>query len=510
MARKKTTAKRWPPNVGINNGNVRYRRQIPKDLVSIAGRSVYSEYLTSLTPESSFEEAYEASKPVTARYEVLVKSLRNSSIDAYTENEIEALAAAYLKDAGLAPGALAPHMVGPEFLKKHGLEGMEEELGRSVTTTDLMILCFPSIVDPITRRDAAKTGLERLRAEFGIDENGLFTDSLKAQPTIQEIAQYRAAEVATNMRTRQPRTLSWWWNDYLEYKNLTDPSDRATKRKQRHWERCLLRVGDHISTPDSQQVIDDALEEQVEARLLETTPATCKRELSEVLSALNRMAKKQRPKWPRFEIPELRKHKPRERKALSVDEQITLVSYCLEHADDWLSSVFLLELQGGMMAEEISNLDPNDLHLEGDYPHVVLRTGKTVARPRVIPIVLGLKVIKDNILEAISRLSAVKEPSATPRKRLKKLFDGKFSSHSLRHTVRINGTSRNVNPLMMEAICGWSGSNINPLMLDYGNAGLADSAESIREIFQASREIHKHLMHLEEQPFMASNVSRIR
>jgi len=509
MARKKTGSKRWPPNIGVNNGNVRYRRQIPKDLTSIAGKRVYQEYLTTLTPESSFDEAFEAAKPVTLRYEALIKSLKNSSIDAYTENEIEALAAAYLKDTGLAPGALAPHMVGPEFLKRYGLEGIEEELGRSVTTTDLMLLFFPGIADPIAQRDLAKK-IGKLRGDLGISDKGLFTDGLRTQPTVQEIAQYRAAEVATNLRSRQPRTLSWWWKDYLEYNNLTDPSDRTTQRKQRHWERFLLRVGDHIITPDSQQIIDDALEEQVEARLREVSPATCKRELSEVLSALNRMAKKQRPKWPDFKMPELRKHEPKERKPLSVDEQIILVSHCLEHADDWLSTVFLLELQGGMMAEEISNLDPNDLHLKSDYPHVVLRTGKTVARPRVIPVVLGLKVIKDNILEAISRLRAVKEPSATPRKRLKKLFDGKFSSHSLRHTVRINGTSRNVNPLMMEAICGWSGSNINPLMLDYGKAGLADSSESIREIFQASREIHQHLMHLEEQPAVAPNVSRIR
>lgn len=510
MARKKTGSKRWPPNIGVNNGNVRYRRQMPKDLSSIAGKKVYQEYLSTLTPESSFEDAYEAAKPVTARYEALVKSLKNSSIDAYTENEIEALAAAYLKDTGLAPSGLALHMVGPEFLKKHGLEDIEDVLGRPVTTTDLMLLFFPRIADPIARRDAAQTEIQKLRAGLGINEKGLFTDGLRAEPTIQEIAQYRAAEVATNVKSRQPRTLSWWWNDYLEYNNLTDPSDRVTKRKQRHWERFLARLGDHIITPDSQQIIDDALEEQVEARLREVSPGTCKRELSEVLSALNRMAKKQRPKWPDFKMPELRKHEPKERKPLSVDEQIALVSHCLEHADDWLSTVFLLELQGGMMAEEISNLDPNDLHLESDYPHVVLRTGKTVARPRVIPIVLGLKVIKDKILEAISRLSAVKEPSATPRKRLKKLFEGKFSSHSLRHTVRINGTSRNVNPLMMEAICGWSGSNINPLMLDYGKAGLADSSESIREIFQASREIHQHLMHLEEQPAVAPNVSRIR
>ena len=510
MARKKTTAKRWPPNVGVNNGNVRYRRQIPKALVSVAGRSVYSEYLTSLTPESSFEEAYEAAKPVADRYSVLVKSLRNSSIDAYTENEIESLAAAYLKDAGLAPSALAPHMIGPEFLKKHGLAGAEEALGRPLTTTDLMLVFFPRITDTITRRNATEAEIRKLRAELGIDGNGLFTDGLKPQPTIQEIAQYRAAEVAANVRGRQPRTLSWWWNDYLAFRGWTDPSVRATKRIQTHWNRFIIRVGDHIISPASQQVIEDALDEQIEARLQDVTPATCKRELSEVLSALNRMGKKQRPKWRRFEMPELPKHHANERKPMSKEEQLDLVTYCLRHHDDWLSAVFLLELQGGMMAEEISSLDPDDLHLAGDYPHIVLRRGKTVARPRVIPIVLGLRVVKNNIEEAIERLRGVKEPSATPRKRLKKIFAGKFSSHHLRHTVRMNGTANNVNPLMIEAICGWSSTAMNRQMLDYGNAGLAESSETIRSIFRASLQIHTHLLHLDEQAVTAPNIAQIR
>ncbi|MEE3018174.1 MAG: hypothetical protein VX349_00240, partial [Pseudomonadota bacterium] len=159
---------------------------------------------------------------MTARYEALIKSLKNSSIDAYTENEIEALAAAYLKDTGLAPSGLALHMVGPEFPKKHGLEDIEDVLGRPVTTTDLMLLFFPRIADPVARRDAAQTEIQKLRAGLGINERGLFTDGLRAEPTIQEIAQYRAAEVATNVRSRQPRPLSWWWKDYLEYNNLTD------------------------------------------------------------------------------------------------------------------------------------------------------------------------------------------------------------------------------------------------------------------------------------------------
>ena len=105
---------------------MRYGRQIPKDLTSIAGKRVYQEYLTTLTPESSFDDAFDAAKPVTFRYKALIKSLKNSSIDAYTENEIEALAAVYLKDTGLAPSELALHMIGPKFLNEHGLEGIEE------------------------------------------------------------------------------------------------------------------------------------------------------------------------------------------------------------------------------------------------------------------------------------------------------------------------------------------------------------------------------------------------
>ena len=122
MTRKKTGSKRWPPNIGVNNGNMRYGRQILKNLVSITGKRVYQEYLTTLTSESSFD----AAKPVTFRYKALIKLLKNSSIDAYTENEIEALAAAYLKDSGLAPSELALHMIGPKFLNEHGLEGIEE------------------------------------------------------------------------------------------------------------------------------------------------------------------------------------------------------------------------------------------------------------------------------------------------------------------------------------------------------------------------------------------------
>ena len=74
----------------------------------------------------------------------------------------------------------------------------------------------------------------------------------------------------------------------------------------------------------------------------------------------------------------------------------------------------------------------------------------------------------------------------------------------------MNGTANNVNPLMIEAICGWSSTAMNRQMLDYGNAGLAESSETIRSIFRASLQIHTHLLHLDEQAVTAPNIAQIR
>ena len=493
--------KKWPPNVGENMGRVRFRKKMPRDVELTFGKKHFQEYLP-IDATATFDEAFEAAKPAKLRYDALVKSLRNTSIDAFTENELEALAAEYLRKANLDRGDLAPHNIGPEFIKRHGLEGIEERVGRKLTSDDLMRIFFPGISGPSDRVD-------ELKAKLGISEGGLFSEVIKAEPTIQEIAQLRAAEAATSFRSRQPKTLTSYWQDYLEFNGFDDPDNRVVKRMQKRWDRFLALVGDHIVTPDTQQLIDDALEDQVAERIKQVAPTTATRELKEVVSALNMMALKQRPKWPTFRIPKVPSHQEKERPPLSIEDQITLVSHCLSNGHDWVSAVHLLELQGGMMAQEIRTLKTDDLHLEGNYPHIIVRKGKTTARTRVIPVVLGLSVIKTNIKEAIRCLD-VKDPSATPRNRIKKLFEGRYTCHCLRHTIRLNGTSNNVNPLHIEAICGWSSTIMNKQMLHYGNAGLADSSEAMRQLFQASIQIHQHLLELDEQAVAAPNVAQIR
>ena len=81
--------KRWPPNVGVNNGRVRYRKKVPPDVQQTYGKRLYVEYL-DLDESASYDQAFEAAKPAKARYEALIKSLHNSSPDAFTENELEA------------------------------------------------------------------------------------------------------------------------------------------------------------------------------------------------------------------------------------------------------------------------------------------------------------------------------------------------------------------------------------------------------------------------------------
>ena len=493
--------KKWPPNVGVNNGRLRYRIKVPPDLESTYGKRLYVEYL-DLDESATYDQAFEAAKPAKARYEALIKSLRNSSPDAFTENELEALASDLLKRAKLERGELALHNIGPAFIKQYELEGVEESLGRKLNSDDLRLIFFPELTQPVDRAND-------LQQALGITKGGMFDGLIKPKPTIQELARFRAAEAAMTVRSRQPKTLSWWWNDYLEFRGLTDPSDRHTKRLQGYWNRFLLRVGDHVVTPDSQQLIDDALEDLVQERLREVTVSTGKRQLSEVLAALSRMAKKQRPRWPTFVLPEMPAYEAEERDPFTVDDQIRLVKHCLAEKVGWVSAVHLLELQGGMMCEEVSTLKPEDLFLDNNYPHIVVRKGKTVARPRIVPIVLGLGVIKKLLPEAIQGLQ-VADPSTTPRNHLVKLFDGKYTNHHLRHTIRVNATAHSVSHLHLETICGWSGNSINKHTLKYGSAGLADSSAVIKATFEASLQIHQHLMHLDTTEVDRANVVQLK
>ena len=51
--------KRWPPNVGVNNGRVRYRKKVPPYLQQTSGKRLYVEYL-DLDESATYEGHTEA------------------------------------------------------------------------------------------------------------------------------------------------------------------------------------------------------------------------------------------------------------------------------------------------------------------------------------------------------------------------------------------------------------------------------------------------------------------
>ena len=151
------------------------------------------------------------------------------------------------------------------------------------------------------------------------------------------------------------------------------------------------------------------------------------------------------------------------------------------------------------MPSEVARLRVDvDVNLEAEIPHVIISGGdegltKQESRKRIVPIVLGQEIISENLAEAVRRLSAAKDPSATISKRLRTHISPHYSSHCLRHSFRLNGISANINPQFLQAIGGWSGGNVNKVMLNYGAAGTGYS-EVLRQLQRESLKIHEHLL----------------
>ena len=97
------------------------------------------------------------------------------------------------------------------------------------------------------------------------------------------------------------------------------------------------------------------------------------------------------------------------------------------------------------------------MNLESEIPHIVISGGdlgitKRETRKRIVPIVLVYDVISQNVKESIELLSKSKDPSATISKRLRTCIGPNYSSHCLRHTLRLNGFSPVANPQHLEEI----------------------------------------------------------
>ena len=89
---------------------------------------------------------------------------------------------------------------------------------------------------------------------------------------------------------------------------------------------------------------------------------------------------------------------------MSWAEQYELFDFLLSPEIDKLkdrwkigATLIAIYIQGGLMASELKRMDDDKIALDGKYPHlIVYGKTKTKARMRLIPIVIGLDLIKKN------------------------------------------------------------------------------------------------------------------
>lgn len=154
------------------------------------------------------------------------------------------------------------------------------------------------------------------------------------------------------------------------------------------------------------------------------------------------------------------------------------------------------------MVSEIERIQPDDNGLHAELPHIkVANKTKRDARKRIVPVVLGLDMIREHLDSTIQWLRETTEstPSATLKKIIRRATANPTAlTHGLRHTFKINAQEAGVSVLSIASIAGWSDAErgVSKHLLRYGSEGISQS-KIMRTLYDDSLQIHEHLKPLE-------------
>ena len=92
-----------------------FERGIPMKLPSVAGKANFSRPLGLDAATATEQQILKARIEAHRMYDLYLKTLENTSADAYADIEIEALAADVLQRNKATAGQYTPHMLGPKL-----------------------------------------------------------------------------------------------------------------------------------------------------------------------------------------------------------------------------------------------------------------------------------------------------------------------------------------------------------------------------------------------------------
>jgi len=420
-------------------GSLYYQRDYPTSM-RMYGKKTFSKPLELKANSHTDSSLQKAIASATEAFELKIKMMENSSVEDYSEAELDKAAAEHIRKLGFKAGQFAED---EEFFHSadEAVEGYDDAI------------------------DAGHT----------------------RELTVEEEVKVRAFRALDEAASRKPKMLSQVWPAYVTKRGI-DITTREGKKKQRGWERLFACIGEQ--TLDSPRTLD-AIHEGFDKYWAERADAGVKeqsirREYAETVAALNLANKTHRLNWKLVPTQLDATVKETQKIVLSKNELITLVKDCLTDTDNPdISACILFMTQSGAMCSEIGRLKTDEAlaDLNADIPQISIGKDietrvKNEKRRRVVPIVLGVDYLRQHISDAIELCNRTTESNVSKRigDRMKKVTgNNAVSAHCLRHTLKALSDIADANIAHMAAICGWAGGEkvISRHMQQYGAEGLS-------------------------------------
>ena len=465
-----------PKYVRLRRESYHYQRDYPTKLRHLILQKTFTYPLQLRADTATEVQVQKAAIEAAEAYARQLILIANSDPDALSGTDQSKAASEFLRKRGLISGQFIKVVTDPAIALKKEDETLKH-----------------TIVDKWTYADSAIPEFEEV----------LWKNQTGQQLTSEDKVVGEAYSMLVNKAQSKPRTLGSMWGAYVADRGI-DQSARAGKKSFKYWDRWISLAGDTVINANTLEHINSGLDAYVLERQGTVSSATLTRELSDVMACLRLANSVHRFGW-HLVLPRIKQTVSKTRHPLEPKDQIALVTAMLRpdsKVNPKYSCAMLLYLQGGMMTSEIGRLLPEDIALDAEIPHIkIVNETKNKDRKRIIPIVLGRELIKENITECIKWINRSTEstPSGTLKKIMRRVIDSpSTSAHCLRHTFKVNGQAAGVSVLTLASIAGWADRErrVSEHLLSYGAEGMSQSPIT-QGLYKDSLKIHKHLIDIE-------------
>lgn len=463
-----------------------YQRAWPSSVRAFAGSAKYRTAL-GLDINAPDHAVQKAAAIAEEAFELECKRFNNSDVTTSVEGVIDKLADRELKKLRMSDRFLDPSKMPGTVLDAdtaRRLADGEIDLAEAGIETSVGMPVVASGQNVDVTPDMMRQSIEMMAKKYLEDVIAGLPEKSQLDKQVKERVRERLSKRASN----SPKHLSQLWAPYMRFRGQElDEKNSRYRKKLRNWDRALAAIGNHpIShavdreiNRGVREVFNDDIDKGVQ-------PRSAARNLSEAIGCFRWAADEYDLDWNIKGLRQ-RKHKTVERVVATLDDQITLAKACMEW-DDVQGVIGLLAMHG-MIPSEIANIESTS-SLEGKIRHIVVPTGKTKDRRRVVTLAFGTDTIWLNIDQAIAYCRDRADPGATFNKRLGRLFPEQddLVLYSFRHAARNAFVMANINTGIMKACLGWAGGD-QSLAMHYGGAGVEHS-EFIHAINEASQKAY--------------------